>query len=119
MRWLFRRPTPNLDVPEWVRPRDSALRTCFCGSTAVHPTDITWIDDERVLLMLRCGACDARSDVAVSRQELATFQQHLLADQATLLLTADELERQQLRDEAGRFIARLRNGQISAADFER
>mgnify|MGYP000887325239 CR=1 FL=1 len=88
-----------------------------CHGDLVHPVDWRRAGDSMWRLRLRCPECETERSVVLGRPEVERLNRELYHGTRVLAREAQRVERQNLEDEAHRFIAALRRGDIQPIDF--
>lgn len=102
------------------RRRHASLADCpACGADFVHPLEWSPEDSERWWMLLRCGACHTHREAIVSNLDAAQFDRDLDMAVARIRHEAETLSREQLAEEAERFVTALELDLICAEDFAR
>jgi hypothetical protein len=94
------------------------LHVCtLCGVDAVNPVIAEPLDDFRWCLLMRCGACGARTDAVISNAVAARYDADLDIGWRQISRAIDKIEMAGMRTWADSFITALDRDLIDAADF--
>jgi hypothetical protein len=96
----------------------AAMNVCpVCRGDLVHPVEWQRTGDAAWELRLRCPECETERTVAMGRPEVEQLNRELYHGAQALAREAERVSRQNFEDEARRFVAALRNGDIEPIDF--
>jgi len=88
-----------------------------CHGDLVHPVDWRRAGDSTWHLRLRCPECETERSVVLGRPEVERLNRELYHGTQALAREAQRVGRQNLEEEARRFIVALRRGDIQPIDF--
>lgn len=88
-----------------------------CRGDLVHPVDWRRTGESAWSLRLRCPECETERDVVMGRSEVEQLNRELYRGTQELAREAQRVSRQNFEDEARRFVAALRHGDIQPIDF--
>jgi len=88
-----------------------------CRGDLVHPVDWQRTGEASWSLRLRCPDCETQRDVVLGRSEIEQLNRDLYHGTQELAREAQRVSRQNFEDEARRFVAALRRGDIQPLDF--
>ena len=89
----------------------------MCHGDLVHPVDWRRAGDSTCHLRLRCPECETERSVVLGRPEVERLNRELYHGTQALAREAQRVGRQNLEEEARRFIVALRRGDIQPIDF--
>jgi hypothetical protein len=108
---VFRRRRPSSD-------RRRSLHICaVCGIDAVNPVVIEPLDELRWSVVLRCGACGARTEAVISNQLAAAYDEDLDLGWREIRRAVGRIDAADMARWANAFITALDRDLIDAEDF--
>lgn len=111
-RWVERRREPATSAED--------LRMCgFCGQPFVGPLECRASGESEFRMLLRCGNCDCRREVHVTKEQASAFECAVARDIVTINRALRDLESERMAAQADAFAAALARDLIDASDFSR
>lgn len=98
-------------------PRRSLHICGDCGVDTVNPVSVESLDDFRWTVLMRCGACGARTEAILSNEVAARYDEDLDRGWRKIRRAAEALEEENMAEWADSFITALKRDLIDAADF--
>jgi hypothetical protein len=100
-----------------LAPRRSLHICGVCGIDTVNPVSVESIDDFCWCVLMRCGACGARTEAVLTNEVAARYDEELDRGWRKIRRAAEALEEANMAEWASSFIAALERDLIDAADF--
>jgi len=94
------------------------LHICaICGADAVNPVIVEPLDEHRWSVLLRCGACGARTEAEISNQVAALYDEDLDVGWRTIRRAVKTIDEANMTAWTDTFITALDRDLIDAEDF--
>jgi hypothetical protein len=100
-----------------LEPRRSLHICDVCGVDTVNPVSVESIDDFHWCVLMRCGACGARTEAVLSNEVAARYDEELDRGWRKIRRAAEALEEENMAEWASSFITALDRDLIDAGDF--